>query len=74
MEKVKDDIWTSKRIYRGIVAWPKADGPKEQIGINVTNKCPEDLISKTGKNNEYTGEYKIIYSRIYASGLLSGSL
>jgi hypothetical protein len=39
------------RIYRGIVARWKADGPEEQIGVNKT---------RTGQKAEYTGEYKII--------------
>ena len=50
--KLKDDIRTTIRIYRGIVARWKADGPKEQVGVNKNNKLPEI---------ECTGEHKIIF-------------
>ncbi len=50
--KLKDDIRTTVRIYRGIVARWKADGPEEQVDVNNNNKLPEI---------EYTGEHKIIY-------------
>jgi hypothetical protein len=39
-------------IFRGIVAWPKADGPKEQVGNKRNNKCPEEPVSKFRKKKK----------------------